>query len=137
MNLNGEMPITVWCRIKGLNGKSRELKGLIDFNYQFCLMPRQDAMDLGYSDASQRHKGWYETRPDRAPLVLTFRGIERTIQINLKEIVVGRLVAKDVDTVVLEYDPPSLSPIDVILGWSFLQNFRITVDPKSKFLSLD
>jgi predicted aspartyl protease len=128
--------MTAWCRVKGSNDKIRELEAAIDFNYSYCLMLRQDAADLGYSEASYRHSGWHELRPDRAPLVLTARGIERTILINLKEVSVGKLAAKNVAAVVLEYDLPAMVPVDMILGQTFLKNFKLGLDPRSRTLSL-
>jgi hypothetical protein len=126
----------VWSRIKGPKGVVRELPSLIDFNYRYCMLSRQDAIDVGYPETSYRHGGWHELRPDLSPLVLTFRGIERTILIKLNEVSVGKLKAKNVDAVVLEYGLPPMAPVDVILGWTFLKNFKIGTDPKSGILSL-
>jgi predicted aspartyl protease len=128
--------MTAWCRVKGLNDKIREFEAIIDFNYSYSLMLRQDATDLGYSEASYRHSGWHELRPDRAPLVLTSRGIERTILVDLKEVSVGNLAAKNVRAVVLEYDLPPMVPVDMILGQTFLKNFKLGLDPRSCTLSL-
>jgi hypothetical protein len=136
MRLKWREPMIVWCRLRGPKGAARELRALIDHNYHYCLILRQDAIDLGYPETSYRHGGWYEFRPDRAPLVVTFRGIERTILINLTEISVGKLRARNVPTVVLEYDVPPMAPVDVILGLTFLEKFRITIDPESGVMSL-
>jgi predicted aspartyl protease len=122
--------------MKESNDKVRELEAIIDFNYSYCLMLRQDATDLGYSEASHRHSGWHELRPDRAPLVLTSRGIERTILVNLKEVSLGKLAVRNVAAVVLEYDLPSMVPVDMILGQTFLKNFNLRLDQRSCTLSL-
>jgi hypothetical protein len=136
LNFDLDQPVTVWCRLKGPNGKRRELKALLNFNYSYCMLLRQDAIDIGYPETSYQHGGWRELRPDRAPIILTFRGVERTILINLKEVAVGRLVAKDVDAVVLEYDLPPMAPVEMVLGWTFLKNFNLNLDPHSHSLSL-
>ncbi len=136
MKFRWKEPMTVWCRVEGSNGKIREFEAMVDFNYSYCLMLRQDATDLGYSEASYRHSGWHELRPDLAPLVVTSRGIERTILICLKEVSVGNLAVKNVGAVVLEHDLPPMVPVDMILGQTFLKNFKLKVDPKSCTLNL-
>jgi predicted aspartyl protease len=67
---------------------------------------------------------------------LTSRGIERTVLANLKEVVLGRLAARNVAAVVLEYDLPPMVPVDMILGQTFLKNFNIRLDQRSCTLSL-
>jgi len=127
----------VTCRVKGVGKKTRELTATFDHNYAYCLMMRKDAIDLGYSNASYPHGSWLEFRPDEAPLVLGLRGVERTILIALKEVSVGELKAEDVDTVVLEYDQPPLMPFDIVLGWSYLKNFKFAIDPTAETLTID
>ena len=64
------------------------------------------------------------------------RGIERGIKVTLRKVSVGRLVATDVDALVLEMQPTRLGTFEVILGVTFLKNFRLTVDMKNGYLSL-
>lgn len=59
-----------------------------------------------------------------------------TILVDLKEVSVGNLAAKNVAAVVLEYDLPPMVPVDMILGQTFLKNFKLKVDSKSCTLSL-
>ena len=126
----------VWCRVRGPRGRTRELSAVLDFNSAYCLMLRQDAIDVGYPEASHSHGTWRTARSDRAPLVVGLRGIERTILLTLKEVSIGELAARDVDAIVLEYDQSPSLPFDMILGWTFLRNFRLEVDPASSYLSL-
>ncbi|HVP22440.1 MAG TPA: hypothetical protein VMS77_00855 [Conexivisphaerales archaeon] len=114
----------------------RELSCLLDFNYDLCYMLRQDASDLGYPEALLPHGSWMEFRPDKAPMVLGLRGIERSIQITLREVSLGGLAARDVLALVLEYDHPPSSPFDMVLGRSFLNSFKLEVDPKAGVLRL-
>ncbi len=69
-------------------------------------------------------------------MVLGMRGIERSIQITLKEISIGNLTVKDVDSLVLEFDHPPLSPWDMVLGRTFLRSFKMEIDPKAGTLRL-
>lgn len=136
MKFNWKEPMIVWCRVKGPGNRIRELSSLLDINYAYCLMLRQDAVDLGYSHASYGHGTWGASFPDRAPLIVDMRSIEKTILVTLKEVSLGNLVAMGVDAVVLEFDLPPVIPFDMVLGWSFLKNFKLEVDPKSSSLTL-
>ena len=129
-------PMVIWCRVKGNNGRTMELSCLLDFNFDYCYLGRQDASELGFPEATLPHGSWMEFRPDRAPMVLGMRGIERSIQLTLKEISVGELSVKDVDAVVLEFDHPPTSPFDMVLGRTFLKNFKVEIDPKAGVLRL-
>jgi hypothetical protein len=136
LKFNWKEPMVVCCRVGGINNKFRELSALLDFNHVYCLMLRQDASDLGYSDASYQHRSWSGFCPDRAPVVLRPHGLERTILITLKEVSIGSLVARHVDAVVTELEFAPTAIFDMILGWSFLRNFKLEVDPKSNSLFL-
>jgi len=137
LKLKWKEPMIMWCRVKGPHGRVRELSSVLDFNSAYCLMLRQDAVDVGYPEASYSHGTWRASHADRAPLIVNLRGIERTIRVTLKEVSIGELSAKDVDAVVLEYDQSPSLPSDIILGWTFLRNFRLEVDPASGYLSLN
>ncbi len=129
-------PMVIWCRVKGANTKVMELQCLLDYNFDYCYIGRQDASELGYPEATLPHGSWMEFRPDKAPMVLGMRGVERSIQITLKEISIGTLSVNDVDAVVLEFDHPPTSPYDVVLGRTFLNSFSLEIDPKAGVLRL-
>ncbi len=124
------------CRVKGTNGMVRELTSILDFNSEYCAMFSNDALALGYTEASFRPSHWQKTHPDKAPFILDFRGIERSILFTLKEVSVGRMAAENVDTVLIELGIPRLVPFDMIIGRSFLKNFKMTIDMKKSSLSL-
>jgi hypothetical protein len=126
----------VWCRVRGPRGRTRELSTVLDFNSAYCLMLRQDAIDVGYPEASHSHGTWRTARSDRAPLIVGLRGIERTILVTLVEVSIGELAARGVDAIVLEYDQSPSLPFDMIPRWTLLRNFRLEVDPASGYLSL-
>ena len=115
-------------RVKGSNCTVRELTSIFDFNSEYCAIFSRDALALGYSEASFRPKQWQKLHPDRAPYILNFRGIERSVLLTLSEVSIGRMTAKNVDAVLVELDLPRLVPFDMILGRSFLKNFKLSVD---------
>jgi hypothetical protein len=116
----------------------RELSAVLDFNSPYCvfLVPRH-AVNLGFVETAFRPRDWQKSHPGSVPYLLDLRGIERSILIRVPEVSLGKLVAKSIDAVVLELGVPRMLPFDLILGRSFLQDFRLTVDAKAGFLSLD
>ncbi len=129
-------PMILWCRVKGANTRIMELSCLLDYNFDYCYLGRQDASELGYPEATLSHGSWMEFRPDRAPMVLDMRGMERSIQITLKEVSLGDLSVKDVDALITEFDTSPLSPFDMVLGRTFLKSFKMEIDPKAGILRL-
>ena len=129
-------PMLVFARAKGPNGVVQELRALLDFNSPYCVMLSKDGLKLGYMEAAIRPRDWEKTHPDKVPYVLDFRGIERSVLVKLPEISIGKLVAKDVETIVIELDIPRMLPLDLILGRPFLRNFRLTFDARKGYLSL-
>ena len=71
-----------------------------------------------------------------SPGILNFSRIERSIQVDLPEISLGNLVAKNVGAVILELDLYRLLPVELILGRSFLDNFILALDAGNGRLSL-
>ena len=129
-------PMLVAARLEGQNSYVRELSAVIDFNSPWCIIPRQDALDLGYPEGANQVVQWEKVHPDKVPRFLTLRGIERGIKVSLRKVSVGRLLATDVDALVLEMPTSRFGTFDVILGGTFLKNFRLTVDMKKGYLSL-
>ena len=129
-------PMRVVCRIEGQNNHARELTASLDFNSTHCLMFAHDAIYLGYSDVANRAREWRGLFPEKAPYLISFRGVERAILIRLKQVSLGPLAAEDVTAVCLEAEPSLLLPYDVVLGRSFLDKFKVTYDGKTKSLSI-
>ena len=127
----------VSCRVEGPSGAVRELSALLDFNSRYCVMFARDAMDIGFQETGNRPREWQSLYPDRAPFLLGLRGIERAILITLKSVGLGSLVAHDVDAVTMEMEPSRLLPFDVVLGRSFLDNFKMVYDGRRGYLSLE
>ena len=126
----------VSARLEGQNNVVRELSSILDFNNPWCIIQRQDALDLGYPEAANQVVQWEHVHPDRVPRFLTMRGIERGIKVTLRKVSVGHLVAQDVDAILLELPVSRFLNFEFILGVTFLKNFRLTVDMKKGYLSL-
>ncbi|MDG6938363.1 MAG: hypothetical protein JRM79_04935 [Nitrososphaerota archaeon] len=129
-------PMRVICRIEGSNQRARELTAFVDFNSTHCLMFAHDAIYLGYSDVANRAREWREIFPQKTPYLISFRGIERGILVNLKRVSIGPLSTEGVSAVCLEAEPSMQLPYDVVLGRSFLDKFKVTYDGRAKLLSL-
>ncbi len=129
----------VSARIEGQNGRVRELSSVIDFNSPYCVVLFQDGIDLGYPEAANKAVSWGRIHPDRVPWFTTMRGIERGILVTLTKVSLGSLVSENVDAVVLELPHLPLHTFEMILGRTFLKNFKLTVDMnngKDGYLSL-
>ncbi len=123
-------PMLISTRMEGPNGFVREVSAVLDFNSPYCMILGHDALVLGYSQAANRPGDHIRMYPDQVPSVASMRGIERGVKIPLKKVSIGPLVATDVDALVLEFGIPRTVTFDLILGRSFLKNFKLTVDMK-------
>ena len=119
-------PLT--CKFTGMGGRTKELSCIIDPHFRYCAINKIDAVSLGYGQLGYKPEDWANFKKNEAPIVLSLRGLERTILFKMNEVSVGSFVAKDVDTVVFSLNIPPLVPIDAILGQSFLENRKITFD---------
>jgi predicted aspartyl protease len=126
----------VAARVEGQYGIVREVTSILDFNAPYCTILRQDAVDLAYPHAANRHVEEQRHRPDRVITFTTQQGIQRGIVVKLTKVSVGHAVARDVEAVVLELSRPRFLDYDFVLGLTFLRNFRLTVDAKKGYLSL-
>lgn len=129
-------PMLVFARVKGPNGSVRELRSVLDLNSPFCVILSKDGVNLGHIEAAFRPRDWQKSHPQKVPYMLDFRGIERSILVKLSEVSIGNLVARGVDAIVLELDLQRMFPFELILGRTFLNNFKLTFDGKRGFLSL-
>ena len=62
--------------------------------------------------------------------------MELAIMINLTKISIGSIKAQNIKAFILPFNVPLNLPIDLVLGRSFLNNFKLTVDSKAGYLSL-
>jgi predicted aspartyl protease len=129
-------PLLVSARLEGQYGIVREVASLIDFNAPYCVILRQDAIDLGYPHAANRHPDEERTRPDRVPVFTSWQGIQRGIVVRLNKVTVGPVVASEVDAVVLELQHPRFHTFDFVLGRTFLANCKLTVDVKKGYVNM-
>ena len=124
-------------RVQGPNGTvTRELSSVLDPNFAYSVIFSRDAIDLGYPEAAMRPKEYEKTHPERVRYVVEFRGLERSVLVRLAKVSIGKLVARDVEALIVELDLARMVPIDLILGRSFLKNFKLTVDAPNGYLSL-
>ena len=129
-------PMLVSTRIKGKNGRVRELSAVVDFNAPYCVVLAPDAVDLGYPEAANLHTSEMRIHPERVPWFTSMRGIDRGILVTLREVSLGSLTARDVDAAVLELEHPRFITFDMILGRTFLKDFRVAFDMKKGYLSV-
>ena len=123
-------PMVVSVRIEGKNGYARELSAVLDINAPYCMVLSQDAIVLGYSAAANKPNDHARYYPDEVPSMTGLRGIERGIKVQLKKVSIGPLAATDVDALVFETGLPPKVYFDMILGRTFLKNFKFAVDIK-------
>ena len=136
-------------RVEGPGGVvTRELSSVLDPNFAYSVIFSKDAIDLGYPEAAARPKEVEKMHPERVPWILEFRGIERSVMVRLAKVSIGKLVARDVDALVVdtqihhsvhESDRLVLAhmiPVDLILGRTFLKHFKMTTDIGAGYMSL-
>ena len=124
-------------RVEGPGGVvTRELSSVLDPNFAYSVIFSKDAIDLGYPEAAFRPKEFEKTHPDRVPWILEFRGIERSVMVKLAKVSIGKLIATDVDALIVELDLARMLPVYLILGRTFLKNFKMSVDVKAGYMSL-
>ena len=129
-------PTLVMARVEGERGAVRELSAVLDFNTPYCTMLHQDAVDLGYPEAGNKHPDQERLTPERVPRFVEMRGIERGILVTVNKISIGPIVARDVETAILELETPRFIPFDLRLGRSFLKSCKMTVDVKNETVTL-
>ena len=96
----------------------------------------KDALGLGFPEAAIRPRDWQKSHPNRVVYVLDFRGIERTVLMKMPKISLGNLEVANVETGVYEVALPHTLPFDLLLGRSFLENFKITINSAKNYISL-
>ncbi len=88
-----DKPITLFVRFKGTKGV-REMRAVLDTGSQYCIIPLQDARQLGY-DAY-----FNADDPGERTIGITKTDLVEVDEIELEEVSVGDLVAKRVKSLV-------------------------------------
>jgi len=126
---------TLFVQIVGSNGKRRELRAIVDPAAQYVIIPKVDALHLGYEPAYKETMIGL-TEESGYLLAYTIAGLIEGIEITIDEIRVGDLVVKDVAA--LPYDIPMETGVDVVLGHSFLSRLKtVIIDYEKKQLTLE
>lgn len=128
--------MTVMGRVSGSNGRTRELSAMLDLAWHYSYILKMDALQLGYQEVAHRPQEWASLKPNQVPYILGMRGVEICTLIMLKEVSVGSMKANEVEAIVPEMETPPTIPVDLILGRSFLKNFKLTVVEKHGYFSL-
>lgn len=136
MKFKGSGPLMVFCRLKGPGGRVREVPAILAPSYKYCLVLKNDAMQLGYSSVTFRQEDWADVSPKDVLYITSTKGIELATRVNIREISVGPLRAENVDAVVTKAEFPMLVPVGAFLGQSFLNHFKLEVDPASSTFTL-
>ncbi len=129
IKINKEVPITFFVRIKGPRGV-RELRAVLDTGSSLCTIPTTDAREIGY-------EAFYDPIVNKGEGVytLTQTGILDAGPLTLEEISVADLSAKNVPAIACNL--PRMGGIDMILGLSFLNNFKTTIDFNQGYLTIE
>jgi predicted aspartyl protease len=136
MKFKSSGPPVVFCRLKGRNGRVREVQAVVEPGYEYCCMLRNDAAQLGYPSVTFRTEDWADTNPEEVVNVVSVLGIETGTMIKLAEVSVGRMKVKEVDTIVKKAEFPITTPVSMFLGRSFLKHFDFAVERGGKSFSL-
>ena len=121
--------ITFFVKIKGKKGIS-ELRAVLNPGAEYCVMPRHEAILLGYNiDFDEL------TEPGEGRRAVTISGIIEGGEIELEEVQVSDLICKNVKTIII--DLPILGGLQFVVGTSFLSSFKTTIDYSSGYLTID
>jgi len=115
------IPPVVPIRVSGPRG-TKDLDALLDTGATYCILAPEDAEDLGYALAQAPQvrvatAGGLIVLPRLTLAAVEVLGLRRTQVLTL---------AKDL----------SDSGLEAIIGWSFLDRFRVTIDARRKRLEL-
>jgi len=129
IKISANEPIIFFIRVRGPKGV-REFRAVLDTGSTDCVIPLQDARELGYD-------AYYD---DYSKTGIGTKGISKnsifeTDELVLKEVSVADLVVKEVKA--LTWDLPRYSGIEAVLGMSFLSHFNIYMDFKQGCLTME
>src|SRR5579862_9697478 len=112
----------LFIQICGPAGR-RELQGIVATASTYCLVPRRDVEQLGYSTGPYHRRIALlpEVNLGHALSLITAGILIEAPIVRLERVAVGGVVAEDVDAIV--YDLPEATGFDMLLGLTFLQRF--------------
>ncbi|MBR6332368.1 MAG: retropepsin-like domain-containing protein [Dehalococcoidales bacterium] len=127
--ISPDKPLTLFVRIKG-PVCTREFRALIDTGSDLCVIPVEDARDMGMQN-------FYNPDCENNPAFIRLSNTcyFEAESLVMEKVMVGDIEAENVDFVALTL--PRDGGIDVILGRSFLKNFKLTVDYEKGFMSIE
>jgi predicted aspartyl protease len=117
VKIDPDEPITLFVQLKGPRG-TREFRAVVDTGCIECIVPLQDARNLGYNAVFEPF-----TRTGDGQLAISTTDIYETDEITLEQLTIGNLVATNVKALTKEL--PRLAGIEGVLGVSFLRNFNL------------
>ena len=129
IKISAEEPIVFFIRVKGPKG-TREFRAVLDTGATDCLVPLQDARALGYD-------AYFDpfTRVGVGVTGVAKTDIFETDEIILEEVAVADLVAKNVKA--MTHELPRSSGVEGVVGNSFLQYFKTTLNFKEGYLTIE
>ncbi|MDG6901420.1 MAG: hypothetical protein JRM80_05605 [Nitrososphaerota archaeon] len=134
MNL-GKEP-TCFVRIVGRKGRSRELRAILSTGSYYCSVPMIDAYRIGYPDAIIYSNVTGQIEAERPEWAVTLSSLIQAPLVVLDEVSIGNAFrAENVEA--LAYHPPEEAEVEVVLGRSFLKNFKLTYDPEGSEFVLE
>ena len=122
-------PIILFVRIKGRKG-IREYRAVLDTGSEYCVIPTQDARDLGY-------EAYFDPIADsgRGTTIISKTDMIELAEIELEEVSVADIVAKNVKA--FAHYLPKYAGVEVTLGLSFLKNFKTSLDYANNYLTIE
>jgi predicted aspartyl protease len=128
LKIEKDKPIMFFVRVKGSKG-TREYNAVLDTGSEYCVIPLQDARDLGYEAYC------HPDDPGDGVKAVTKTDMCEYDEIELEEVQVADISAKNVKA--LAHFLPRVSRIEATLGLSFLRNFKTTIDYETGYLTID
>ena len=121
----------LFARLKGKNGRVREYRSVLNPASDYSFLPKVDAFALGYTEAAYTE---FVTRPANLVSIATGNGISEGPLIQIVEASVGPIVVRGVDFIA--FDLSQQTTCDVVLGKSFLQSLKMSIDYPNRKVTL-
>jgi len=136
MKFKSSGPLMVFCRLTGPTGRVREVPAVLEPSFDACIVLKGDAVQLGYPSVTYRPEDWQDTSPTEVSMVTSIKGVELATFVTLKEVSIGSLKVENVKAAVTKAEFPGMIHAAAFLGRSFLDHFKLEVDPKAKTFTL-
>jgi predicted aspartyl protease len=118
--------------LKGKNGFTREYRAVLSPASDYSFLPKVDAFRLGYTETAYTE---VVTRPPNLISVATGTGLLEGVLVKMAEVSVGKITVSQVDF--LAFDINQQTSCDVVLGRSFLQTLKFSIDYRKKEFRLE